>query len=107
MKKCTGQWEGSSLTVELAKRDLERKASERYKGFVVRSRLKKGSQRSREMQRACVKYEDFPISISSLFGPQTGMCFRPTVRFARLFAHIFVIALLTCQTSRFRYLAAI
>ena len=31
--------EGDSLAVDLAKGDLERKASERYKGFVVRSRL--------------------------------------------------------------------
>ena len=30
---------GDSLGVELARRDLERKSSERYKGFVVRSRL--------------------------------------------------------------------
>ena len=30
-----------SLTIELARRDLERKTSERYKGFVVRSRLKR------------------------------------------------------------------
>ena len=32
---------GDSLNVELATRDLERKTSERYKGFVVRSRLKR------------------------------------------------------------------
>ena len=32
---------GGSLTVELARRDLERDINERYKGFVVRSRLKK------------------------------------------------------------------
>ena len=31
--------EGDSLGVELARRDLERESSERYKGFVVRSRL--------------------------------------------------------------------
>ena len=30
---------GGPLGVELARRDLERKSSERYKGFVVRSRL--------------------------------------------------------------------
>ena len=30
---------GDSLGVELARRDLERESSERYKGFVVRSRL--------------------------------------------------------------------
>ena len=32
---------GDPLTVELARRDLERKTSEHYKGFVVRSRLKR------------------------------------------------------------------
>ena len=32
---------GYSLTIELARGDLERKTSERYKGFVVRSRLKR------------------------------------------------------------------
>ena len=32
---------GGSLTVELARRDLERESSERYKGFVVKSGLKR------------------------------------------------------------------
>ena len=32
---------GDSLGVELARRDLERESSERYKGAVVRSRLKR------------------------------------------------------------------
>ena len=32
---------GNSLTVELLRRDLERESSERYKGFVVRTRLKR------------------------------------------------------------------
>ena len=32
---------GDSLNVELARRDLERESSERYKGYVVRSRLKR------------------------------------------------------------------
>ena len=32
---------GDSLVVELARRDLERENSERYKGHVVRSRLKR------------------------------------------------------------------
>ena len=32
---------GDSLTVELARGDLERESSERYKGYVVRSRLKR------------------------------------------------------------------
>ena len=32
---------GDSLAVDLALRDLEREASERYKGFVVRTGLKR------------------------------------------------------------------
>ena len=37
-----GRWLGEdSLTVELAKGDLERESSERYNGCVVRSRLKR------------------------------------------------------------------
>ena len=32
---------GDSVAVDLAKRDLEREASKRYKGFVVRNRLKR------------------------------------------------------------------
>ena len=32
---------GDSLTVELARGDLEHESSERYKGYVVRSRLKR------------------------------------------------------------------
>ena len=31
---------GDSVAIDLAKGDLEREASERYKGFVVRNRLK-------------------------------------------------------------------
>ena len=33
--------EGDSLTVELARGDHERETSQRYKGFLVRSRLKR------------------------------------------------------------------
>ena len=35
--------EGDSLAVDLARRDLEHGASKRYKGFVVRNRLKRVS----------------------------------------------------------------
>ena len=35
--------EGDSFTIDLARRDLEHEASERYKGFVVRTRLKRVS----------------------------------------------------------------
>ena len=36
-----GQWRGDSLTVELTRRDLARNTSERYKGFIDRSSLKR------------------------------------------------------------------
>ena len=54
---------GGSLTVELAKRDLERKTSERYKEFVVRSRLKRvvksnATAREEEVQRFPDRYLD-------------------------------------------------
>ena len=42
-----------SLSVELARRDLERESSERYKGFVVKSRLKRVLKKSRENERDC------------------------------------------------------
>ena len=60
--------EGDSLTVELARRDLECETSEHYKGFVVRARLKRvlneavksnASAREEELLR-------FPICISIL-----------------------------------------
>ena len=59
---------GDSLTVELARWDLERKASERYKVFVVRSRLKRvfneavksnATAREEEVQRFPDRYIDF------------------------------------------------
>ena len=37
------RWRGDSLTIDLVKGDLEHEASERYKGFVVRNRLKRVS----------------------------------------------------------------
>ena len=41
MIKFPGRWLGDSLGIELARRDLERESSERYKGYVVRSRLRR------------------------------------------------------------------
>ena len=35
-----------SLAIDLARQDLEREARERYKGFVVRSRLKRASNKA-------------------------------------------------------------
>ena len=41
---------GDSLAVDLARRDIEHEASERCKGFVVRNRLKRVSNKSRIAQ---------------------------------------------------------
>ena len=38
-----GQWKGGTVAIDLAKGDLEHKASECYKGFIVRNRLKRVS----------------------------------------------------------------
>ena len=65
---------GDSLNVELARRDLERETSERYKGFVVRSRLKRvlneavksnATSREEEVRRFPGRYVD---SVKSLNG---------------------------------------
>ena len=59
--------EGDSLNIELAYRDIERETSERYKGFVVRSRLKRvlnkavksnATAREEEVQRFPGRYID-------------------------------------------------
>ena len=51
---------GDSLGVELARRDLERESSERYKGSVVRSRLKRvlNEVREEEVRRFPDRYID-------------------------------------------------
>ena len=59
---------GDSLAVDLARRDLERDVSERYKGFVVRNRLKRVSNeavrcnafmRKEELRRYIDRYIEF------------------------------------------------
>ena len=59
---------GGSLAVDLAKLDLEREASERNKGFVVRNRLKRVSNeavrcsaflRKEELRRYSDRYIEF------------------------------------------------
>ena len=59
---------GDSLAVDLASRDLEREVSERYKGFVVRNRLKRVSNeavrfnafmREEELRRYTDRYIEF------------------------------------------------
>ena len=41
MRDSPKRWRGDSLAIYLAGRDFEREAGKRYKGFVVRTRLKK------------------------------------------------------------------
>ena len=97
---------GDSLTVELARRDLERESSERYKGFVVRSRfkrvlneaVKKNSTAREEVRRFPDRYID---SVKT-----------PDERVLRSnrempFGRTFVIALPAVLISRFRSFAAI
>ena len=91
-----------SLTVELARRNLERKASERYRRFVVRSRLKRvlneavksnATAREEEVRR----YND---SVKSPCCDRIARCVMP-------FGHTFVIALPAALISCFRSFAAI
>ena len=52
---------GDSLNVELTRSDIEREASERYKGFVVRSRLKRVlNEAVKSNTTACEEVRKFP-----------------------------------------------
>ena len=64
---------GDSLNVELARGDLESESSERYKGYIVRSKLNRV---------LCVrkKCEGFLIGISILSRPRMGDCCDQVVR---------------------------
>ena len=79
---------GDSLNVELARGDLERESSERYKGFVVRSRLKRVLNEA--VKKKC---EGSPIGISFLSRPRTGDCCVRVVRCVMPFRRTFGIAL--------------
>ena len=101
-----GRWqEGDSLSVELARRDLERKTSERYKGYVVRSRLKRvpnidvksnATACEEEVRRFPDRYID---SVKSPDGLQQ--------RSNRTFERTFLIALPAVLISYFRSFVAI
>ena len=94
-----------SLCVELARGDLERESSERYKGYVVRSRLKRVlNEAVKSDATAC---EVFPIGISILSRLQMGDCCDRIARCVMLFGHTFVIALPAVLISGFRSFAAI
>ena len=68
--------DGDLLTVELARRDLECKTSEFYKGIVVRSRLKKSTQRSCEIERDRTRGRSAKVS-------RSVYRFRQVLRWAR------------------------
>ena len=94
-----------SLAVDLARRDLEREASERYKGFVVRTRLKRVSKETRSCVRK--KHEGFPIGTSSSSSCRMGTRYSRIVRCTGPIGRIPVITLPVILTSRFRSFAAI
>ena len=67
---------GDSVVIDLAKGDLEREASERYKGFVVRNRLKRVPNEAVQCN-ALLRKEELRISLvgtSNALTPQTGVC---------------------------------
>ena len=98
-----------SLTVDLARQKLERETSERYKGFVVRTRLKRASNEAVKCNAFCMrkKCEDFPIGASISSSLRIGTRYSRIVRCATPFGRTFVVALPAILTFRFRSFAAI
>ena len=80
MKIFSGWWRRDSLAVDLARQDLERGASKRYKGFVVRTRLKRVSNEA-VRYNALMREEGFSIGTSSSSSPRMG------TRYGRIQAH--------------------
>ena len=97
-----GRWLGEdSLTIELARRDLEHESSKHYKGFIVRSRLKRVLNEAVK-SNTTVREEEvrrFPDQMSACCD-QIARCMMP-------FGRTFMIALPTVLISRFRSFAAI
>ena len=74
-----GRWWGDSLGVELARRDLERESSERYKGHVVRSRLKRVLNRAvKSNATAREEVRRFPDRYIASVKTPDGRLFRST-----------------------------
>ena len=95
------------MAVQLARRDLESKTSERYKGFVVRSRLKRVlneavksnvTAREEEVRRFPGRYID---------SVKMDACCDRITRCVMPFGGTFEISLPAVLTSRFRSFAAI
>ena len=113
-----GGW-GDSLTVELARSDLERETIERYKGFVVRSWLKRvlneavksnATAHEEEVRRFPDRYIDAVKSADGCMlrlTPQMGACCDRLARYVMPFVRIYVIALPAVLISRLRSFAVI
>ena len=98
-----------SVAVNLARRDREREASERYKGFVGRTRLKRVSNESGKCDVFVCEEEvqSFPISTSSSSRPRIGTCNGRILRCMTSFGLTSVIALPVFLASRFRVFTTI
>ena len=93
---------GDSLNVELGGGDLERSLLSCYKGYVVRSRLKRVLNEAVKTKRLRVKKkcEGSPIGISVLSRPRMGDCCDQVARFVTPFGRTFGIALPVVLISR-------
>ena len=94
---------GGSVAIDLAKGDLEREASERYKGFVVRNKLKRVPYEAVKCNAfICVRksWESSLVGTSNALTPLRSACWDRAVRFVRLSRHTFEIALLAVQEFR-------
>ena len=98
---------GDSLGVELARRDLERESSERYKGAVVRSRLKRVLNKAVKSNATAREEEVRRFGTSLLSRPRTGDCCDRLVRYVTPFGRTFGIALPAALISRSGSFAAI
>ena len=94
---------GDSLGVELARRDLERESSERYKGSVVRSRLKRVLNEAVKSNATAREEEvrKVPRSVHRICqDPGRASCCDQVVRYVTPFGCTFGIALPAALISR-------
>ena len=100
---------GDSQAIDLARQDLECEASECYKGYAVKSKLKRVPNEA--MNATCLhmrkKYEDSLLGISNWSSPRMGMYSSQIVRCMRPFGCTSIIPLFAVLTSWFRSFEAI
>ena len=102
---------GDSVAIDLAKGDLEREASERYKGFVVRNRLKRVSNEAVKCSALMRKEElrRFPCRYIEYVNAPDGRVLRSSREIREAFRTHFRDSFARCpdlQTQEFRdYLA--